>query len=340
MQRLKMSARWGAGLAMVSLIMAMPVHAAEAVIKEKIKVPSVSLESNLEGNTADRDVIVILPASYATNPTKRYPVVYFLHGFYFNVEWYESAGKFVEAMAEVNAKGPEVILVLPDSYTRHAGAMYSNSVTVGNFEGFIARDLVAHVDGRYRTIARPAARGLGGHSMGGYGTWKIAMKYPGIFSTLYGMSSCCLMPNPMSAEQGRKIEALSMEQALKADFGTRAMLASAAAWSPNPGNAPLYFDWLTQDGVTQPTVLAQWYANAPNAMLAQYVPALKSYSAIGIEIGTQDVLIGNNKIFDEELTRFGILHSYETYDGGHSDKFAERVKNHMLPFFQGALAEE
>jgi enterochelin esterase-like enzyme len=90
--------------------------------------------------------------------------------------------------------------------------------------------------------------------------------------------------------------------------------------------------------VVQPDVLAQWYANAPNAMVAQYVPALNSYSAIGIEIGTQDGVIGANKILDLQLTRFGIKHSYETYDGGHADKFAERIRGHMLPFFQKTLA--
>jgi enterochelin esterase-like enzyme len=327
-----------AALFLVGLILAMPVLAQETVIKEKIKVHSVSLEGNLEGNSADRDVIVILPAGYQANLSRRYPVVYFLHGFYFNVERYEPVGKFAEAMAKVTANGPELILVLPDSHTRHAGSMYSNSVAVGDFEGFIAKDLVNYIDGHYRTIPTPAARGLGGHSMGGYGVWKIGMKYPGIFSTLYGMSACCLMPEPLTRDQGKRIESLSLAEALKADFTIRAMLASAAAWSPNPGKPPFYFDWLTRDGVILQDILARWNANAPNAMVAQYVPALMGYSAIGIEVGVQDRLIGVNKVLDEQLTKFGIKHSYETYEGGHSDRFAERVRDHMLPFFQRTLA--
>jgi enterochelin esterase-like enzyme len=335
-----MTGKWGGTAVALGLALAMaaPAQAAGTARVDKIKVHSDAIAGNLEGNAADRDVYVYLPPSYKTSPKKRYPVVYFLHGFFFNVAQYDPIGKFTEAMTADMANGPEFILVLPDSYTRHAGSMYANSPTVGNFEAFIAKELVAYVDKNYRTIAKPAARGIGGHSMGGYGTWKIAMKYPGIFSTVYGMSACCLMPGPMGAEQGKKFEAMTLEEAQKADFGTRAMLASAAAWGPNPGKPPFYFDWLTKDGVVQPDIMAQWYANAPNAMVAQYIPALKSYSNIGIEIGTKDGLIGVNAELDKEMTKFGIKHSYETFDGGHADKFAQRVKENMIPFFQKTLA--
>src|SRR5580658_3186272 len=48
---------------------------------EKIKVHGKSLEGNLEGDTPDRDVLVYLPPSYNKQPNRRYPVVYFLHGY-------------------------------------------------------------------------------------------------------------------------------------------------------------------------------------------------------------------------------------------------------------------
>jgi hypothetical protein len=47
---------------------------------EKIKVHGASLEGNLEGDPADRDVFVYLPPSYASQPNRRYPVLYFIHG--------------------------------------------------------------------------------------------------------------------------------------------------------------------------------------------------------------------------------------------------------------------
>lgn len=67
---------------------------------------------------------------------------------------------------------PEMIIVMPDAFTRWHGSMYSNSVNTGDWETFIARDLVWYIDTHYRTIPLRASRGLG-HSMGGYGTLRI-----------------------------------------------------------------------------------------------------------------------------------------------------------------------
>jgi enterochelin esterase-like enzyme len=337
MNMLNIVSRAAAVLALAALALGAPVRAAGEVTRDRIKVHSPSIEGNLEGNSADRDVIVYLPPSYKTDTKKRYPVIYFLHGFWFTVDQMEPIGKYGEALTANLGKGPEVILVLPNGHSKHAGSMYSNSPTTGNFEGFIAKDLVAHIDKSYRTIATPAARGLGGHSMGGYGTWRVAMKYPGIFSTIYGMSGCCLGARAVNAGDV-KIEKMTEEEVLKADFGTRASIASAAAWSPNPNNPPFYYDWLTKDGVAQPAILAQWAANAPLAMVPQYLTNLKSYKAVGIEIGTKDGLIADNRVLDKLFTEFGIKHSYAEFDGGHADKFAERVKDHMIPFFQKNLA--
>jgi S-formylglutathione hydrolase len=75
----------------------------------------------------------------------------------------------------------EMILVHPDAHTLYAGSMYSDSPTTGNGEDYITHDLVAYIDSHYRTITTPESRGLAGHSMGGYGTLRLAMKYPGIF---------------------------------------------------------------------------------------------------------------------------------------------------------------
>ena len=66
----------------------------------------------------------------------------------------------------------------------------------GDWESYIAEDLVAYVDSITARIANRASRGLGGHSMGGYGTIRIGMKRPDVFSSLYIMSACCLMNAP------------------------------------------------------------------------------------------------------------------------------------------------
>ncbi len=54
--------------------------------------------------------------------------------------------------------------------------------------------------------------------------------------------------------------------------------------------------------------------------------------ALGIEIGTKDGLITDNKKLDKLLTQYALKHSYEEFDGGHADKFSERVRVGLIPF--------
>ena len=71
--------------------------------------------------------------------------------------------------------------------------------TTGDFEKFIAHDVVAYIDAHYRTIPERTSRGLVGHSMGGYGASRIGMKHPDVFGSLYIMSPCCMSPHGRSA---------------------------------------------------------------------------------------------------------------------------------------------
>ena len=87
------------------------------------------------------------------------------------------------------------IVVTPSAYSLHKGSMYSNSPTTGDWERFIAEDLVAYMDGHYRTLPNRMSRGLAGHSMGGYGALRIGMKRADVFGALYVMSACCLSAN-------------------------------------------------------------------------------------------------------------------------------------------------
>src|SRR5215813_8560812 len=98
----------------------------------------------------------------------------------------------------------EMILVSPDAFTKYSGSMYSSSATTGDWESYIAEDLVSYVDSHYRTIADRMSRGLAGHSMGGYGTIRIGMKRPDVFSSLYFISACCLMNTPLPAQANTK----------------------------------------------------------------------------------------------------------------------------------------
>src|SRR5678816_2909267 len=146
------------------------VAGAQPVAVERIKIHGTALEGNLEGDAVDRDVLVFLPPGYAKEKRKRYPVVYALHGFFIGAEqWTHEihVPQTIEGAFGLGAR--EMIVVLPDSKTLHNGSMYSSSVTTGDFENFIARDVVSYIDAHYRTLARRESRGLAGHSMGGYG---------------------------------------------------------------------------------------------------------------------------------------------------------------------------
>jgi len=214
-----------------------------------------------------------------------------------------------------------------------SGSMYSNSPTVGNFEDFIAKDLIAYIDSHYRTVARRDSRGLFGHSMGGYGTLRIAMHHPELFRAIYALDPCCLLPRQITAEQSQKYEGLTPEQVAKGDFGIRTTYAVAAAWSPDPNKPPFYADLPTTKGVLDPLVLAEWYANAPTAMVPQFLPALKSLDGIGMETGSKDFVKTDVEAMHAQLLKFGIAHDWYFHDGDHGSKVSEDLEKIVFPFF-------
>ena len=309
---------------------------------EKIIVHGKSLEGNLEGDPADREVLVYLPPSYLGDQMRRFPVVYLLHGY----GGHDTT--FTERLANLPESGDKwdmaqgfssAIYVMPDAFTLHKGSMYSDSVTTGNWETFIAEDLVAYIDSHYRTLPTRMSRGLGGHSMGGYGALRIGMKRPDVFADLYLMSSCCLnavrTPNAESMKAAEAIKTREQaEEAAKAPgFGVSTTLAEAAAWSPNPKNPPLFLDLPVKDGKVRPEIVAKWVANAPLETVRQYTDNLRKYFQIGIEVGTKDTLVNSNRQLDKLLTDLKVPHRYEEYDGNHTDHVRERVDRNVLPFF-------
>ncbi len=115
------------------------------------------------------------------------------------------------------------------------------------------------------------------------------------------------------------------------------MLASAAAWSPDPKNPPLYLDLPTKDGQLQPDVLAKWVANAPLSFIDQHIDNLREYQGISIDVGDQDSLRVDTAKLHDVLDKYGIASSFEVYEGTHTSKVADRIQNHVLPFFSQNL---
>lgn len=315
---------------------------------ERIKVHGKLLEGNLEGDSPDRDVSVYLPASYKKDPKRKYAVIYFLHGFTDDdAKWYGFQKHWINMPAiadRVFAGGDtkEMIIVTPNAFTRYQGSMYSNSVTTGNWEDYIAKELVAYIDKHYRTLPNAKSRGLAGHSMGGYGTMRIGQKYPDVFSSIYLLSPCCMTPGfniPTDTASMSKMESVKApEDAEKADFMTKAALASAAAWSPNPLKAPLFYDLPVQNGKVQQLIAAKWTANMPLATIDQNITNIRQLKAIAFDAGNKDESIAAGiKILDSVLNNYSIKHTYEEYEGDHVNKIEERIEKKMLSFFSGHL---
>jgi S-formylglutathione hydrolase FrmB len=328
-----------------------PVPGARPAIIERIRIHGKVLEGNLEGDAVDRDAIVFLPPSYNQNRTRRYPVVYALHGYSIGAEQWTQEIHVPQTIEGAFAKGAhEMIVVLPDSKTVHNGSMYSSSVTTGDFENHVARDVVSYIDAHYRTIATRESRGLVGHSMGGYGATRIGMKHADLFGSLYIMSPCCLSPRGSGGGRGAPggTNAAANDEALaavktpadsaKLPFALRAQLASAAAWSPNPKNPPLYLDLPIGDQAQ--AVLARWAANAPLAFIDQYIHELRRYRAIAIDVGDQDGLRVDAGKLHNVLDQYGIANTFEIYRGTHTSDVAVRFQEHVMPFFSRTLSFE
>ena len=317
---------------------------------DRITVHGASLAGNLIGDSPDRHVTVYLPPSYSSQPSRRYPVVYMLHGFTdSDAKWFGGPGGWMnlKAVADesmTNGASKEMILVVPNANNAFHGSFYSSSVTIGDWEDYIAHDLVSYIDQHYRTIARPESRGLAGHSMGGYGTIRLGLKRSDVFSSIYALSPCCLTPMDSMATDRMKASASkihSLSDVAKADFYTLLVFSIAAAWSPNPKNPPFYLDLPFGESSPAQSVLQKWIANAPMVLLDQSIPDLKRLHAIAFDAGARDefkAIPASLVVLDRELNTYNIAHTYETYDGTHTSGIPQRIGTKVLPFFSKNLS--
>jgi hypothetical protein len=220
--------------------------------------------------------------------------------------------------------------------------MYSSSVTTGDFENYVAREVVSYVDMHYRTIATPRPR----RSLHGWlrchadrhearGRVRQSVHHEPVLSVAArerrrsrrsGWRGC----KRRGADSGQDSGGLG-----EAAFALRAQLASAAAWSPNPKNPPLYLDLPIGDQA--PAVLAKWAANAPLAFIDQYIVELKRYRAIAIEVGDQDGLRVDAGRLHDALDQYGIANTFDIYPGTHTSDVAVRFQEHVIPFFSRTL---
>lgn len=297
-----------------------------------------------------RKISVYLPPQYDQSG-KRYPVIYYLHGFMGT----DTISPYMKAILDQGISAGKIrpyILVIANQYTLYEGSFYSNSSLTGNWDDFTANELVAFMDNNFRTIARRESRGIAGHSMGGYGAFKIGMLHPEVFSSVYALSPGLLAfvkefgPNSPSY---RELQNIKTQEELKRSYYPKVLVAVARAWSPNPAKPPFYCDLpFTYEGeklVVNQAVLEKWEQNMPVYMVDQYADKLRKLTAIKMDWGRNDaprfpIQIG---MLSQRLENLGINHYAEEYIGDHGNKIWSkdgRVLHDLLPFFNDYLGFE
>jgi endo-1,4-beta-xylanase len=130
---------------------------------------------------------IYLPPGYSPNGARRYPVIYFLHGRSVDSKRPITAGYIarVDAAIRSGVMAPAIVVLVQGLNT---GWYVDAQDGKHPMESVIVKDLIAHIDGTYRTIATRAGRAIEGHSMGGFGALHIGFKYPDLFTAVTGNS--------------------------------------------------------------------------------------------------------------------------------------------------------
>ncbi|TFG52062.1 MAG: hypothetical protein E4H38_00060 [Gemmatimonadales bacterium] len=338
------AALWIALLA--GLVLAAPGWAQGTIVHDSLR--SAALTGNLMGESPVREVVVYLPPSYRTDPTRRYPVLYMLHGTTSTPdEWldgtYEGLDLRVamDSLIAAHATG-EFIVVIPSVDTKLGGGFYTDSPTTGGWATFVVRDLIDFIDGRYHSIPERRARALAGHSMGGFGTLVLGFAHPELFGMLYAMSPASITfvgdLAPTSPAWSAAAAAASWPVA-GAPRGTAIVVALAAALSPAPGPGRWYGQLpFEPDSAGQlqpvPAVRARWEARMPIGLIPTLVAGPDAPPALVIDFGLQDQVssvVPGSLALAAALATAGVPSTMDTYTGGHIDRQRQRISAHLLP---------
>ena len=329
------------------------------IITRKFLAPS--LQNNKGGEDPNRRLTIYLPPDYEKS-NKRYPVLYFLHGFATDDETMNKYVDFQPLMDSAIKAGVlrASILVLPNSLTKYFGSFYTNSEVAGNWADFIGRDVVDYVDKNFRTRPDRNSRGLFGHSMGGNGALKLAMLFSDRFSAVYAMSPGGLhfaddlrLSHPAFRRVSQQKNIDSLRTAVPFDdferFPFYEMLYASMArmYSPNINDKGLQADqpiqYVNGKMIVNEAVLQKWESNFVINMIEDHIAELKSLTALKIDWGRNENfkhIPYTNLEVSKKLEAFGIRHFAEEYIGDHVnmiDGYEGRVFTEVFPFFERYL---
>lgn len=296
------------------------------------------LKGNPLGDPHMREVPVYLPPSYERDRSRRYPVIYWLHGFtgigLSSINRSLWSPTLPELMDRVIADGaPEAVLVMPDGSTRYGGSQYVNSPATGQYEDHVVRELVPYIDATYRTKASPSRRGTVGKSSGGYGALVLAMRNPDVFGAVASHSGdmyfeSCYKPffwkalnaiNKHSDLRGflKAFDAMPKKER-EATEALTILVAMAMAYSGNSdGTYELPVDVKT--GEMRDAIWSKWLEWDPVYMVERHAEALRKMKLVYIECGRKDEwnLHYGARVLSDRLKALGIKHEHQEFDDDH-----------------------
>jgi putative tributyrin esterase len=239
---------------------------------------------SIRSRTLGREVnyCALLPPSYDTSESRRYPVLYYLHGLGDNEQMFLHAGglNLLEDLSERRRIG-EFIVVTPEGDI----SFYINSRDGRErYEDFLIREFLPFIERRYRVERGRRSRGIAGISMGGYGALHLAFRHPELFGSVSASSAALI----------EKLPAVTLGDAQQP--AARRILGGAFGTPPDP---------------------AFWERQSPLSLAQTFHPAgLQIY----LDCGSEDDYGFDHgaRALDKILTRRRIPHQFHLYPGGHN----------------------
>ncbi len=301
---------------------------------------SLLLRGNAAGDSNVRRVPVYLPPSYDHEPERRYPVVYVLTGFMGRGRMLLNDSPWSPALDDrmdtLIAKGcEEMILVMPDCFTRYGGSQYINSSATGRYQDHLIEELVPWIDERYRTLASHEHRGVMGKSSGGYGAWILGLKHADTFGAIASHSGdvCfeyCYRPDfpRFCAAVQRAGGVAQWLTKFEADLQKKTddmhvlnLLGMSACYSPHPQAPPFGIDFPIDlaSGRWREEVWRRWLEHDPLNLVEKHYDALRSLKLVYFDCGTRDEwsLHLGARLMVERLKQSRVAHEYQEFDDGH-----------------------
>ena len=163
-----------------------PSAAAKAGVAEQFDLQSTAL-SSFWGKPVSIRAWVILPPGYDPSAKRRYPTVYWTHGFGGDLQYSLQNGMSLRARMESN-KIPPMIWVMLDESCPQGTHEFADSVNNGPWGTALTTEFIPALERKYRMDARPNGRFLNGHSSGGWAALQLQVNYPQVFGGTWSTS--------------------------------------------------------------------------------------------------------------------------------------------------------